>query len=363
MPSKTYINDNGTWRAVRAIYINDGTAWRTVKSQFVNDNGTWRLVHRGVFVFTETISINTSDYNLRTKLTNAGWDGEQDVEATITINPGVNVYGTPISLAAFLINPGLPTNSTVSLTNRGSIIGRGGAGGVGGGVSWPGNYTTGPNGKGGTTSIPDPITAVEGAQGQSGGTAVRVSSPITINNLGSIIGGGGGGGGGSYAGSVSNQSGPPAITIADAAVTLGAVAGGTGGSGGGGSSLSPSSGGTGGLFTPLYSPGVNLRRDGANGNSGTDDGGAAVPGLGISGYVGFTVSATGGYGGTGGARGNGGGFGGKGSATFYSGGPNPGNPVILIGANGAGGSAGFATSGYSKITFTNLGTIVGSHTG
>jgi hypothetical protein len=367
MPAKTYINDNGTWRTVRSIYVNDGTAWRTVKAQWVNDNGTWRLVHRGVFVYNETISTDQANYNLRTKLTAAGWDGSQDVEATITVNPGVTIYATTTPVAAFTIDPALPPQSTVSLTNQGSIIGKGGAGGNGGGYIAGTPYEV-PNPKEPESPITiNPLELIEPTPGFAGGVGIRTASQITLNNTGgTIAGGGGGGGAGGYAVAWSNQSSePPANWIyADIALQIG----GTGGGGGGGSSLSGSSGGSLGPVTGLQqNPGYLLRYDGFGGNAGTNVAGASTSGRGPIGPsplggTGYFVSGKAGNSGPGGGRGSAGGVGSQGTASAVSTGPNPGQPTIVTPSGGGAGAAGLAISGNPLVTLPapQTGTINGS---
>jgi hypothetical protein len=334
MVAKTYINDNGTWRTIRAIYVNDGTAWRTVKSQWVNDNGSWRQVHRGVFVYTETISTNTSNYDLRSKLTTAGWDGTQDVEATITVNPAVVVYSTTTPTAAFNINPALPPASTVSLTNQGTIVGKAGTGGKGGSY----NET--------------PSSAVVG---NAGGSGLYTSSPITINNTGgTIAGGGGGGGGGGYA-------------FGTYSLGITYIAGGSGGGGGGGSISpggSPTPGGDGGVgiippATPAPSAALYRAANGTTGSTGTNVAGGLTPGVTTSTHPSFpTVTVTSGAGGAGGSRGNSGSTGGDGSTNP---GPAPQWAVRDLPAGAAGGASGAAISGNPLVTLPapQTGTISG----
>lgn len=347
MVAKTYINDNGTWRTVRAIYVNDGTAWRTVKSQWVNDNGTWRQVHRGVFVYTETISTNTSNYDLRSKLTTAGWDGTQDVEATITVNPGVIVYSTTTPTAAFTINPALPPASTVSLTNQGTIVGKAGTGGNGG-------YWTP------VISLPSPtIVSVASTAGAAGGVAFLTSSPITINNTGGTIAGGGGGGGGG--GGVSATGGYLAI--------YSLRGGGSGGSGGAGSISpggSPTPGGNGGPVGPispiLTNPALAFV-SGTNGNAGTNVAGGVTPGVpvinpGSGPLYQISIPRTG-DGGAGGARGN---SGSSGTAPqTATGGIYIPSWTVTTQAGAAGGSSGAAISGDPLVTLPvpQTGTISG----
>ena len=130
----------------------------------------------GGFEFNPVISVNTADYNVATAATAAGWDGVKPLIATITINSGVVVYGslTTPGAAAFTV-PSLPTGSIVNIIRNGSIIGRGGASGAGGGGT-PGS-----------------------AVGQAGGTGydgLLLSYPVTLYGTGMIAGGGGAGGGG-----------------------------------------------------------------------------------------------------------------------------------------------------------------------
>lgn len=117
------------------------------------------------FVFNQTISANTSNYNLKSAAIAAGWDGLTKLAATVTINSGVIVGGAP----AFNTGASFPTGSSLALINNGSIRGSAGGGGSG----------------------------FQGAGG-SGSLAFLAQAPISISNNGTIGGGGGGGGTGGY---------------------------------------------------------------------------------------------------------------------------------------------------------------------
>lgn len=132
MPT-TSIHDGTTFQPIQYIYLKDNVdTWQFVKKAWVYDGATWQLVFTSQFVYNETISVNTANYNLRNQLTTAGWDGTQDVTATITVNPGVTVYSTSTPTGAFTVSPALPAGSAVTLINNGTIVGKGGAGGAGG---------------------------------------------------------------------------------------------------------------------------------------------------------------------------------------------------------------------------------------
>lgn len=122
-----------------------------------------------------TISSNTTNYNFRTAIINAGWDQVKPVIATCTINSGVYVYSTSTGAYAWQTGTSFPAGSSLSLVNNGTIIGRGGNGGGGG--------SSGGNGGGGA----------------GGGPALYAGAGISITNNGRISGGGGGGGGGGAA--------------------------------------------------------------------------------------------------------------------------------------------------------------------
>jgi YD repeat-containing protein len=130
-------------------------------------NLTVTTVPEPVFNFTQTISANTLNYNLRTAAVAAGWDQVKPLKATVTINNAVVVSSNSTSAAAFDTGVSFPNESTLILNNSGGyIIGMGGAGG---------GYDS---------------------NGTAGGAALRVQYAISVSNTGTIGGGGGGGGGG-----------------------------------------------------------------------------------------------------------------------------------------------------------------------
>jgi hypothetical protein len=226
--------------------------------------------------FRFNITTNTTNANLRTLALAAGWGGNALV--ICTINSGVIISGNTAgnSTAAMTIDGSFPGG--VILVNNGQIRGRGGNGGAGA-------FFTNACGNGGT-----------------GGRALRVTVPASVNNQGNIWAGGGGGGG----------SGP--TKNCNATTCYG------GGGGGGRSSNINSAGGVG--------PGAA-----ANGSPGTlASAGAGGAGAGL-GHPG----------------GNGGNVGSPGSAGQNGSGTAP----------GAGGAAGQAVNGNSNITWINTGSILG----
>ena len=118
------------------------------------------------FVFTQTISSNTTDYNLRTAAMTAGWNGTSLLTATITVAPGgVYLYPSSTTNYGFTVPDTIPIGSTLSL-----VIGAG-------------SYVLG---RGGSSSK----TGLLG----SGTTALYIRQNITITNNGTVAGGGGAGG-------------------------------------------------------------------------------------------------------------------------------------------------------------------------
>jgi len=125
------------------------------------------------FTFNQTISSDTTNYNLKSAAISAGWNQTSALIATVTINGGVYVYSTSTGSYAFDTGSTFPAGSTLALTNNGIILGRGGDGGTGG------------------------LNTTPGTAGGAGGPAFIARYAISVTNNGTIGGGGGGGGGGS----------------------------------------------------------------------------------------------------------------------------------------------------------------------
>ena len=157
--------------------------------------------------FEFSISVDATNGNLRTLAVSAGWNELSAVIATI--DSGVVLSGNTAGYSTAALTIDGAWNSGVSLINLGVIVGRGGAGGGGGRAG-------------------DTVTS--GSNGQTGGTALKVTSAVSINNASGTIAGGGGGGGGGTSGGANGS-------------------GGGGGGGGGRSSNTNSSGGAGGVST------------------------------------------------------------------------------------------------------------------
>jgi hypothetical protein len=122
-----------------------------------------------------TIAANTADYNVKTAAVAAGWNGTSAATINVTINSAVYVYSTSTGSYAFDTGTSYPTGCTLTLTNNGTILGMGGAGGNGYAVP-------------GVVDMKNP--------GFAGGPALYAQRAINITNNGIISGGGGGGGAG-----------------------------------------------------------------------------------------------------------------------------------------------------------------------
>ena len=121
------------------------------------------------FNFVYTITSNTANFNLYTAMLAAGYVAGKDFTVNLTVNTGIYVWTNSTSLAAFDTGT-IPTATlmTITITNNGYIMGKGGTGG-----SANSNALTAPT---------------------TGGPAMNLQANITLVNNGYIGGGGGGGG-------------------------------------------------------------------------------------------------------------------------------------------------------------------------
>lgn len=124
------------------------------------------------FVFSPTIAADTTNYNLRAAAVSAGWDGTRNLTANITINSGVVVSANNTAIPAFDTGTGFPGGATITLINKGYIIGMGGKGSSPS-TNWPGEFSA-----------------------RNGGPALNAQYAMSVVNTGLIGGGGGGGAGG-----------------------------------------------------------------------------------------------------------------------------------------------------------------------
>jgi len=340
MVTKTHVYD-GSWREVKKIHIYDSSVstWRLIKYSYIWDGTAWRQVHTNEFVFNKTFTVNESDYDLVNDMISNGWNGTDEVEATLVINPGVVVYSTVAGAPGYglRISPNPPTNpgkvipapSTITLTVNGEIVGKGGAGGAGGTTTFSTTTGTPPSYISGVTA-----TATVGSAGSAGSPGLRLGFPITLNlpPAGRIKGGGGGGGGG---GAVYGYF--PATFPAINKSFLGARA--PGGGGGGGAHGAPAPSGAGSPSSG--GAGAQVGNDG-----GTNAGAASSPNpttFSNPSKSPITVPLVGGGGGAGGAAGSAGSTG-----TTSTIGPNPGG-ASQTRAGGNGGATGRAVFGWGPV--------------
>lgn len=232
-----------------------------------------------------TIFIENNSFNLNLRTIHDLLYAEPTGSETVTfvVQPGITVGSTSTSLYAIETGD-WPEGQPLFLTIQGRIQGKGGAAGNGGDELHPAGYA-----------------------GSTGGVALHVTVPITIDNSdGELWAGGGGGGGGAI-----GLDAPGAEEVG-------------GGGGGGGAGTNAGAGGVGGS--------AGCRFVGSPGSSGTSEAGGAH-GAGAPGDI-----VPGADGGDGGAPGS------AGSAGGSTGVPG-----------GAGGPAGFYIVGNSLVTWTATG--------
>lgn len=314
--------------------------------------------------FSFTISGSKTDVVLRTEALNAGWDGKSELICTVASS--AICIGSSTSKYGLTISGSYPKG--LKLINDGKILGKGGTGGRGVGVT----IGTG----GGTYSN-------NSSKGTNGGTALRVTSAVNITNNGTIAGGGGGGGGGEglFIRPVSTGgSGEPGYKGGGSS-GLSQAAGMYGGGGGGGGAGS-GAGGAGGAKQAGYAGSAGATGGAGNTSSGGTGGQASgmhtiikatTTGSGknqITKYYLVSVPVAGGRGASGGA------FGAKGADVNTSNYPvvdsstistTSGSAVLkrITSAGGTlakGGSGGAAVSGNSNITWAKAGTRTGAIT-
>lgn len=266
---------------------------------------------RNLFEYSETVTVNTPNYSVYSKLIAAGWNGTTPFVANITVPAGIWIYGDAdpqdpnFVLPAFRISDSFlrifPANCVINLILNGFVSGIGGRGGSGwnlnhlGNGSFDGNYSNpgvgshgmnlnsaGPNANG--------VTQIIGGIGQNG-------PQLIVTGTGTIAGGGGGGGGGGSgasfgdygdglgsrfnvtsgggggagAGATLAQTGGPPGTVTSATPTR--LASGVAGRPTGNGSVStfsttPGSGGAGNTFN-WTQPAGSIQAGGAGGRGGT----------------------------------------------------------------------------------------------
>jgi hypothetical protein len=244
-------------------------------------------------------------------------------DAVFVINAGVTVgSGFSGGSAALYVIGGWDPGDTVTVINNGTIVGVGGNGGNGASV--------GPNG------VITPAT-----NGEVGGTAVEVNTPITFVNNGMVAAGGGGGGGGAAAAEfTANVSGTNCY------VNCGGSGGGSG-AGGAGAFGGGRQGGFGGAavdYSALINQTAISFANGKNGNSGTSTvagtGGAMTYMYSLSPNVIDCESPV---------AGSGGGLGDNGVDGSDAISAGPGGIISIFVNGGAGGSTGYCLYGKSNV--------------
>lgn len=318
----TYVKTDTGYKLVYNVWVKVDGAWKKVPKILYKFNNSWSEVHtdRTGFIFNAVISASTNNYNLRAAAIAAGWDTVSPLSAQVTINSGVLIGSTSIGQYAFSTGSSFPDGSSLVLTNKGRILGKGGDGGDGASWIWSG-YTR--------------LYATPAQVGKDGGPALFINLPTTLVNIGVIAGGGGGGGG---AGSLdyydSNGNGNMC----------------GGGGGGGGQGYTASTGGWGG--TETFADGGSGYPDktapyataSEPGTSGTAD----APG------TGGVATADNWYGGNGGALGM---PGTRGQDVVYIS-PEVDEHTVTPGANG--GLAGAAITGMAYCTLSGSGSVLGA---
>ena len=319
----TIVTNNGTTSLVQWVR-NDYNYWRNRFLALVHNsqvdaetnNNSYRAPDlplpanidsdtlKEVFIFTTSITGTLTYFDLNVSANLAGYEaqrGSVPLFADINIAASAIIQATSTATWAFTTGD-LPTGvgqHQITINNAGAIRGMGGAGGKASGPAPANGFFT-------------------GSPGSAGGTAMHLTTNVSINNTGTIAGGGGGGGGGGAGRSF--LFGYYTFFNDDA----------YGGGGGGGPRV-----GTGGLgYSGLFFNGKNATETAPGAGGGAD-----------------SYSETrGGVGGSGGTFGNTGGAG----QTAPKG-------NTFKGAGGAGGAGGKAIALNGKtVTYINTGTINGA---
>ncbi len=252
--------------------------------------------------FSLILSTSQTNLNVRTAALAAGWNGL--LPLSVVINSGVTVSSNSTAIPALTVDGEYPLG--VTLINRGSIFGMGGAGGNGAQTN---DYIN---------SSPLNVLATVGAPG---GLALSVASTLTLDNSAGVIGGGGGGGGGGGTYYFPGSKDDPDDELWS-------------GSGGGGG-ITGTTNSSGGIGRPVGAASADFKQPGTNGTNGT-----------------ISSAGTGGLGGVDGGNGGSRGAAGAAGSSFYN---------LLPSA--AGGAGGGAISGNSFITYIgSTGTRLGSIT-
>jgi len=152
-------------------------------------NSRYRVGEVATTPVTYQIQAETQNLDLYTYATSpqrpapTRWDGS-DTTWQLDFQIGnVRIGSASTPQTALAVPAQLGTADSVSITNQGTIVGAGGAGGRGEGVP---------------VDIPPdpPIPGSPSVNGQPGGDAMTIATPITLTNNKAIGGGGGGGAGG-----------------------------------------------------------------------------------------------------------------------------------------------------------------------
>lgn len=218
-------------------------------------NGEWLVLATDTFTIGDELTLGREPWeltlsspgsagiNLRTVLDAQGYGGVLPVALTVEVTASL---GAPDTTTAALDSGAFPPGSTLLMTNRATISGKGGTGGAG-------------------------SMSGAAADGQDGGNALVLRLDTGLVNFGTISAGGGGGGGGQGNGT---QAGGGGGGGAGHLAGSGGAAGGGGGTGGspGGSST----GGLGGSGDEAGGDGGPVGADGEPGGGASGgDGGAA----------------------------------------------------------------------------------------
>lgn len=160
-----YVKKDDAWSLSKEIWVKNNDVWVEPHEVYVNQNGVWKLAHKVIRFTGDAVDVN---------LFSVSGSPSSPIRLKAVINPGVSIYASSANTPALSIS-GFPAGSEILLVNNGTIIGAGGNGATGSAY-----------GQGFVNSA------------QRGGTAVRCTNNVTIQNNGTLAGGGGGGGQGGW---------------------------------------------------------------------------------------------------------------------------------------------------------------------
>ena len=117
------VKGNKNWQKAENVLVKSEGGWKNVKSGWVKHTDGWKKIYPRSYSIDIIVTESRGPLIVNTELIQSGWNKEDVVNTTITIDKGVSVTGVFIYNNTNMFMPQIPNDSVITIINNGIIEG------------------------------------------------------------------------------------------------------------------------------------------------------------------------------------------------------------------------------------------------